>query len=276
MVISDAEKKILLERLQKAREVKAAKVAAAKKTPAHKQPAAPIIEPIPAPEVLKDVLPPLEPPNLLSMVAKVDDDAVLPPKMKKREKGEKGEKGEKYDNTSDESDDEKPVRKSSKTSKKVKQTPYMKIKIFHEPKNHAALQNLIEAVQDNDNEPIEYVPVNASASVEAPRLRHDVKNQTPKSSRTLPSHQVCSHGSVVSAVKEKHTTDRQVTADVNPRDKVTDFSVPSLLAVRHPQRGIPHACGKKPLLQLFLPRTSGRVWGLFLWTPATFFCLYNN
>lgn len=191
MVISDAEKKILLERLQKAREVKAAKVAAAKKTPAHKPPAAPIIEPISVPEVLKDGvkdLPPLEPPNLLSMVAKVDDDAILPPKMKKGEKVEKGEKGEKYDNSSDESDDEKPVRKSSKTSKKVKQTPYMKIKIFHEPKNHAALQNLIEAVQDNDDEPIEYVPA-ASASVEAPRLRHDIKNQTPKSSRTLPSHQ---------------------------------------------------------------------------------------
>jgi hypothetical protein len=78
MVISDAEKKILLERLQKAREVKAAKAAAAKKTPVPKKEAipAPIIEPTPVPEVLKDAvkdLPPLEPPNLLAMVAKVDD-----------------------------------------------------------------------------------------------------------------------------------------------------------------------------------------------------------
>ena len=191
MVISDTEKKILLERLQKAREVKAAKVAAAKKAPATKKeslqpPAAPIIESAPAPEVLKDVvkdLPHLEPPNLLAMIDKVDDEIVLPPKMKRVEKGEKNA------NSSDESDDEKLVKKSSKSSKKTKQTPYMKIKIFHEPKNHAALQNLIEAVQDNDDEPVEYVRDRASASVEAPRLRHDIKNQTPKSSRTLPSHQ---------------------------------------------------------------------------------------
>jgi hypothetical protein len=197
MVISDAEKKILLERLQKAREVKAAKAAAAKKTPVPKKeslppPAAPSIEPTPAPDALKEVvkdLPPIEAPNLLTIVTKVDDDAVLPPKMKR----EKGEKGEKHDNSSDECDDEKPVKKSSKTSKKVKQTPFMKIKIFHEPKNPAALQNLIEAVQDNDDDPVECirepVQVTASASVENPRLRHDIKNQTPKSSRTLPTHQ---------------------------------------------------------------------------------------
>jgi len=196
MVISDAEKKILLERLQKAREVKAAKAAAAKKTPVPKKEAipAPIIEPTPVPEVLKDAvkdLPPLEPPNLLAMVAKVDDEMIaLPPKMKRGEKGEKGEKGERNENSSDESDDEKPVKKSSKISKKAKQAPYMKIKIFHEPKNAHALQNLIEAVQDYDDEPAEYVrePVQVT-SVEAPRLRHDIKNQTPKSSRTLPSHQ---------------------------------------------------------------------------------------
>jgi hypothetical protein len=213
MVISDAEKKILLERLQKAREVKAAKAAAAKKTPVPKKeappqpPPAPTIEPIPSPpvvestaryvrvdessvNVLKDDvqhLPPLD--------CVVDDEIALPPKIKKHETREKREK---FDNSSDESDDEKPVKKSSKTSKKVKQTPYMKIKIFHEPKNAHALQNLIEAVQNNDDEEEsvqELLPSrhNAHAPELAtqtlPRLRHDIKNQTPKSSRTLPSHQ---------------------------------------------------------------------------------------
>ena len=189
MVISDAEKKILLERLQKAREVKAAKAAAAKKTPVPKKeappqpPPAPTIEPIPSPPVVE---------SLLDCVV---DEVALPPKIKTHETREKREK---FDNSSDESDNEKPVKKSSKTSKKVKQTPYMKIKIFHEPKNAHALQNLIEAVQDNDDEPIEYGREPAPAqhqstasacSIEAPRLRHDIKNQTPKSSRTLPSHQ---------------------------------------------------------------------------------------
>jgi hypothetical protein len=213
MVISDAEKKILLERLQKAREVKAAKAAAAKKTPVPKKeapqpPPAPTIEPIPSPpvvestaryvrvdessvNVLKDDvqhLPPLD--------CVVDDEIALPPKIKKHETREKREK---FDNSSDESDDEKPVKKASKTSKKVKQTPYMKIKIFHEPKNAHALQNLIEAVQNNDDEEEcvqELLPSrhNAHAPEQLatqtlPRLRHDIKNQTPKSSRTLPSHQ---------------------------------------------------------------------------------------
>lgn len=221
MVISDAEKKILLERLQKAREVKAAKAAAAKKTPVSvpkkeappQPPPAPTIEPIPSPpvvestaryvrldesSVLKDEvqLRELRSPNPQYHLPPLDcvvDEVALPPKIKTHETREKREK---FDNSSDESDNEKPVKKSSKTSKKVKQTPYMKIKIFHEPKNAHALQNLIEAVQDNDDEPIEYgqepAPAqhqSTSASIEAPRLRHDIKNQTPKSSRTLPSHQ---------------------------------------------------------------------------------------
>lgn len=185
MVISDAEKKILLLRLQKAREVKAAKVAAAKKAPA------PIIEPPPAPEIVKEEDKQLPPIEIQNPAQQVETEIALPPKVKKEEKQQKREK---CDNSSDESDNEKPVKKSSKT-KKTKQTPYMKIKIFHEPKNHAALQNLIEAVQDNNDddddinsqEPPPFP--RAHAAFEAPRMRHDIKNQTPKASKTLPTHQ---------------------------------------------------------------------------------------
>ena len=179
MVISDAEKKILLERLAKAREVKAAKAAAAKKVPAPKKetpqpPAAPIIEPMPAPDVV----------SVVELVEKLPAETViaLPPKIKKHDEREKREK---CDNSSDESDNEKLVKKTSKSSRKTKETPYMKLKIYREPKNHAALQNLIEAVQDNDDECLEPPP----STFEAPRLRHDIKNQAPKASKTLPSHQ---------------------------------------------------------------------------------------
>jgi hypothetical protein len=181
MVISDAEKKILLERLAKAREVKAAKTAAAKKAPVPKKetpqpPAAPVMEPIPAPQEVEQL--------------PAETAVALPPKAQEEEKQQKREK---IDNSNDESDNEqsaKPVQKSSKT-KKTKQTPYMKIKIFHEPKNHAALQNLIEAVQDNGVEcdGCEEPPFPPPSTFEAPRLRHDIKNQAPKASKTLPSHQ---------------------------------------------------------------------------------------
>lgn len=194
MVISDAEKKVLLERLSKAREVKAAKAAANKPAAPKNETVVQNVEPLPAPEILKEEVktlrPQLDPPNLLANKLNDETNFALPPKIKKHEKLQEREK---IDNSSDESDNEKPVKKSSKSSKKAKQTPYMKIKIFHEPKNHAALLNLIEAVQDNDDETIESAVQEtrqqSSASVEAPRLRHDIKNQTPKSSRTLPSHQ---------------------------------------------------------------------------------------
>jgi hypothetical protein len=209
MVISDDEKKILLERLQKAREVKAAKAASAKKTSVPKKeapqpPPAPTIEPIPSPPVVESTARYVRVDESSVSVLKDDvqhlppldcvvDGHTLPPKIKKHEKEQKREK---FDNSSDESEDEKPVKKSSKTSKKVKQTPYMKIKIFHEPKNAHALQNLIEAVQNNDDEEEsvqEPLPSRHNALELAtptlPRLRHDIKNQTPKSSRTLHSHQ---------------------------------------------------------------------------------------
>jgi hypothetical protein len=202
MVISDSEKKVLLERLAKAREVKASKAAAAKKTPAPiketPQPlAAPSIEPIPSPPVVES-----------TRYVRVDegtifkddfencpplDEIALPTKIQKLEKQQKREK---FNNSSDESEDEKPVRKLSKSSKKAKPTPYMKLKIYHEPKNHAAFQNLIEAVQNNDDDQeIVQEPAPSQQSYSAhemaalPRLRHDIKNQTPKSSKTLPSHQ---------------------------------------------------------------------------------------
>lgn len=147
MVITAQEKTVLLERLEKARQVKQAKAEAARAAKASPA-AAPISAPAPE-HILEEVkqLPPLEP-LVAQNVAHVADDITLPPKIKKEEKQQKREINR---NSSDESDNEKPVKKSS-SKKKTKQTPYMKIKIFHEPKNHAALQNLIEAVQDNNDE----------------------------------------------------------------------------------------------------------------------------
>lgn len=184
MVISDAEKKILLERLAKAREVKAAKAAASKKVSVPKKEtpqtcATPVMEPMPSPDVTLDEVERVEKLPAEMVIA-------LPPKVQKEEKQQKREK---IDNSSDESENEesaKPVKKTSKSIRKTKETPYMKLKIYREPKNHAALQNLIEAVQENDDECIEHPP---PLTYEAPRLRHDIKNQTPKASKTLPTQQ---------------------------------------------------------------------------------------
>lgn len=181
MVISDAEKKILLERLAKAREVKAAKAAASKKVSVPKKEAlkpmaAPLMEQMPSLDITLDEV---------ERVEKVPAETViaLPAEIKKLDEQQAREK---IDNSSDESDNEKPVKKTSKSIRKTKETPYMKLKIYREPKNHAALQNLIEAVQENDDECVEHPP---PLTYEAPRLRHDIKNQTPKASKTLPTQQ---------------------------------------------------------------------------------------
>jgi hypothetical protein len=167
MVITAQEKTVLLERLEKARQVKQAKAEAARAAKA-----SPVAAPIsaPAPEhAIEEVkqLPPLEP-LVAQNAAQVADDITLPPKVKNHEKLQKREINR---NSSDESDNEKPIKKSSK--KKAKQTPYMKIKIFHEPKNHAALQNLIEAVQDNNDE---YDDTELEAVAPAPPIIKGARN----------------------------------------------------------------------------------------------------
>jgi len=146
MVISADEKKILLARLQLARESKAAKAAAKKKEtladvkePEPPAPApAPVVAPppAPAPEPVEKPAPsePIDIPQVPDLVAA----------SKKRPAKKK-----KIESSDDDSEDEAvlPPKKG-----KGKKQAYMKIKIYKEPKNAAAFQSLIEAVQDEEPE----------------------------------------------------------------------------------------------------------------------------
>ena len=161
MVISSSDKSILLERLQKARETKAAKAAAKKKEtladvkePEPPAPApAPVVTPPPVPEPAPIVPPPASEPIDIPTVPDLVAASKKKPSKKKR-----------VESSDDESDDE-PVLPPKKGAKKQ---AYMKIKIYKEPKNAAAFQSLIEAVQDEqpEEEPApEPTPAPASASI---------------------------------------------------------------------------------------------------------------
>lgn len=161
MVISSSDKSILLERLQKARETKAAKAAAKKKEtladvkePEPPAPApAPVVTPPPVPEPAPIVPPPASEPIDIPTVPDLVAASKRKPAKKKR-----------VESSDDESDDE-PVLPPKKGAKKQ---AYMKIKIYKEPKNAAAFQSLIEAVQDEqpEEEPApEPTPAPASASI---------------------------------------------------------------------------------------------------------------
>ena len=157
MVISESEKKVLLERLALARIAKQQKkeikekeakatsgaVSAQTAAPAPAPPSEPI--PIPVPEVVAPVVP--APLDLVVAHKKgkkqvcfhsdSEEEAVLPPKKKK-------------------------------------ETAYMKIKIYREPKNTAAMQDLLAAVQDEQEPEVPDVPApepqQPQAFVRPPRL----------------------------------------------------------------------------------------------------------
>ena len=88
--------------------------------------------------------------------------------------------------SSDEESDEEAELPPKKG--KQKKHAYMKIKIYKEPKNAAAFQSLIEAVQDDEPEPEPQVSPPASASI-GRSCKFDIKNKTPSQSRTLPTQQ---------------------------------------------------------------------------------------
>lgn len=183
MVISPSEKAVLLERLQKARETKAAKAAEAKKAKAKEAPAsvkepepeppAPAPAPAPAPEPIPEaaVVAIPEVPDLVAMSRKKPSKKKCLPVSS--------------DEDSDDDDAELPPKKG----KAGKKQAYMKIKIYKEPKNTAAFQSLIEAVQDEEQEPEpQQVSPPASASI-GRGCKFDIKNKTPSQSRTLPTAQ---------------------------------------------------------------------------------------
>ena len=180
MVISPSEKAVLLERLQKARETKAAKAAEAKKAKAKEtsasvkepepEPPAPAPAPAPAPEPIPEasVVAIPEVPDLVAMSRKKPSKKKCLPVSSDEESDEEAEL---------------PPKKG-----KQKKHAYMKIKIYKEPKNAAAFQSLIEAVQDEEQEPEPQVSPPASASI-GRSCKFDIKNKTPAQSRTLPTQQ---------------------------------------------------------------------------------------
>lgn len=165
MVISSSDKAILLERLQKARETKAAKAAAKKKETlaSVKEPEppapAPVAVPSPAPEPAPIVPPPPSEPIDIPAVPNLVAASKRKPAKKKRV--------ESSDEDSD-SDDEPVLPPKKGKGKKVEKSKYMKVVIYREPKNAAAFQSLIEAVQDEqpEEEPApEPTPAPASGSI---------------------------------------------------------------------------------------------------------------
>lgn len=156
MVISDSEKKVLLERLEKARIAKQAKAAEAKKA---KEQAAPAPAPVPAPEpepvVVEEKPPASDPidippvPDLVKASKKPVKKVVLP---------------------DSDSEEEVVMPKKKKTTAK-KDVPYMKIKLYKEPSNPEAFQQLLEAVNDNQyEEEEEHTPPPPPPIIKGPRV----------------------------------------------------------------------------------------------------------
>ena len=161
MVISDFEKKVLLERLEKARIAKQAKAAEAKKAKEQAAAAAPVPAPVPVPVpepepvVVEEKPPASDPidippvPDLVRASKKPVKKVVLP---------------------DSDSEEEVVMPKKKKTTAK-KDVPYMKIKLYKEPSNPEAFQQLLEAVNDNQyEEEEEHTPPPPPPIIKGPRV----------------------------------------------------------------------------------------------------------
>lgn len=137
MVISPQEKQVLLERLEKARIAKQAKAAEAKKAKEAPAPApAPAPEPVPEPPAVVEEKPPASepidipaPPDLVKASRKPAKKVVLP------------------DSDSEEEEVVMPKKTKGKAVAK-KEVPYMKIKLYKEPANPVAFQQMLESIND--------------------------------------------------------------------------------------------------------------------------------
>jgi hypothetical protein len=165
MVISDAEKKVLLERLEKARIAKQAKAAEAKKAKEAAAPAptpAPAPEPEPAPVAVEEKPPASEPidipavPDLVKAAKKPAKKVCLPVE-------------------SDDSEEEvvMPKKVKGKAGAK-KEVPYMKIKLYKEPSNPAAFQQMLESINDPQYEEEEEQSPPPAPFVKGPRVLQKV------------------------------------------------------------------------------------------------------
>jgi len=156
MVISESEKKVLLERLALAREAKQKKAKEAKEKEA--KVATPDVpapsEPIPIPVVEAPAVVPvpaalIEIPDLVAAHKKKAKKVSLP----------------------DSDSEEEAVLPPKKKKVTQKETAYMKIKIYREPKNTAAMQDLLAAVQDEQEPEVAAPePQQPQAFVRPPRL----------------------------------------------------------------------------------------------------------
>lgn len=145
MPISDAEKKVLLERLEKARIAKQKKAEEARAGKTTKKAPEPTPEPVTAPPVIVESTPvPEERPPASAPI-----DIPAPPDLVAAAR-KKPKKVEIHESDSD-SDIALPPKKKKQVSKK--ETPYLKIKLYKEPQDKAAFQNLLSAVAgENDDD----------------------------------------------------------------------------------------------------------------------------
>lgn len=151
MVISDADKKVLLERLEKARVAKQAKAAEAKKAKEAAAPApAPAPEPEPAPAAVDLVQRTLNDASGASQekppAAEPIDIPAVPDLVRAAKKPAK-KVCLPVESDSDEEEVVLPKKVKSKSGAK-KEVPYMKIKLYKEPSNPAAFQQMLESIND--------------------------------------------------------------------------------------------------------------------------------
>ena len=139
------------------------------------EPPAPVVAPAPAPapEPIPEA-PVVAIPEVPDLVA-----------MSKKKPAKKARFIPSSDEDSDEEAELPPKRGSKKKQDKPK---YMKFVLYKEPKNAAAFQQLMEAVQDEEQEPEPQMSPPASASI-GRGCKFDIKNKTPAQSRTLPTPQ---------------------------------------------------------------------------------------
>jgi hypothetical protein len=183
MVISDAEKKVLLQRLELARVAKQKKAAEAKAAKDAKQPLAPAPAPAPVPEpepvVVEEKHAPAGAPTPLEKPPASEPIDIPPiPDLVKASK-----KPAKKVVLPDSDSDDEPVMPKKKTVKK--DIPYMKIKLYKEPSNPEAFQHLLEAVNDTQYSDEEEQEAPPPPFIKGPRVLQKVgvapKRGTPSS-----------------------------------------------------------------------------------------------
>lgn len=157
MPISDAEKKVLLERLEKARIAKQLKAeqsragkVSKKSAPEPEPTPEPVTSPpviIPAPTPAPAPAPEERPPPSTPIDIPTPPDLVAASRKKQK-------KVEIHESDSD-SDIALPPKKKKPASSVKKETPFLKLKLYKEPQDKAAFQNLLQAVageHDDDDD----------------------------------------------------------------------------------------------------------------------------